>query len=480
MRRASRPSIRKAAIDWVGGLDVVRACTFILVVVSFSSIHMYLGPLRLLRPGMLFLVIPLGALILKPQLGKWANLGTFGSKAVLAFFLIACASGPFGLSVGTTFRLITGVYYLNIVLFVLLIVGLRDVRDLGLLLWAYVASIGVIVILSLTVLEMAVTYQGLARLEGGMGMYDANDLGMIVLMALPLCLLFFFNSGKIGRMVSMAMLLGIPTTIALTGSRGAMLGLVIVGGMLMVGLRRVSAPKKGGILVAVIAGLFVSAPAGYWDQMQTILDPSDDYNVSSEYGRIPLAKRGVGYMLKYPIFGLGAGNFNRAEGTISPIARSRISRGMSVEWIAPHNTYTQVGAEMGVMALAIWLTMLYRGSIGLWKLRRRIPVTWEQQSRERKLLREICLFLPFTFVAFATTSFFLSHAYTAVPYVLFAMLVGTEMLVKRELAIDARGGMPSPGRRAGNGRQASNGRQVASGRKQFRGIRRRPAPMRAR
>jgi O-antigen ligase len=268
-------------------------------------------------------------------------------------------------------------------------------------------------------------------------MFDANDLGMILVMALPLALLFFFNGKPLTRMLSLGTMIGIPVTIALTGSRGAIIGLVVVGMTILFTLRRVSAAKRITILAAVMAGLFFAAPDGYWKQMGTLLNLKQDYNISEEYGRSGIAKRGIGYMLGHPLFGVGVANFARAEGTISPIASARLSQGLSVEWIAPHNTYVQVGAEMGVPAVVIWLSLLFGGTVGLWRIGKRLPASWEGESAERKFLSDVCVFLPISFLGFAVTSLFLSHAYTIVAYILFAYLGGAYLLVHRELQRDS-------------------------------------------
>jgi hypothetical protein len=191
----------------------------------------------------------------------------------------------------------------------------------------------------------------------------------------------------------------------------------------------------------LVVGLLIGAPEGYWQQMGTIFSAEEDYNVTSEYGRMPIAKRGVSYMFRYPVFGVGIANFPRAEGTISPIAADRLSAGQAVQWIAPHNTYVQVGAELGLLAMIIWLSLLYMGTVGLWRLRLRIPKSWEFDSPERRFLRELCLFLPVSFLAFAVTSFFLSHAYTPPVYIFFGYLGAVHILVGRELAKDRRGSL---------------------------------------
>jgi O-antigen ligase len=136
---------------------------------------------------------------------------------------------------------------------------------------------------------------------------------------------------------------------------------------------------------------------------------------------------------------VGIANFPRAEGTISTISRRRAEQGLSVQFVAAHNTYVQVGAETGVTGLAIWIALLYSGTIGLLRLRRRIPVSWDTSSPERRFLRESCLFLPFGFLAFAVSSTFLSHGYTVILYMLVAYVAAIRILVKQEMKKDQEG-----------------------------------------
>ena len=437
-RRGRRrpPSRAGLGISWRTSTDAVRLCVFGLMLVNITAIHMYLGPVRYLRPGLTLLAIAAAVLAMRPTLAAWTNLKTRTAKAIMVLAVLAGCSAVFGLSAGGSGTYILNVYGLNLVFFLLMVISIRNVRDLAMSIWAFVASVGVLVILAQTVLDLSPTMKGLNRLNAGAGMFDANDLGMILVMALPLALLFFFNAKSLSRILSAAILIGIPITIALTGSRGAMVGLVVVGGAILLTLRRVAVVKRVGVLAAVLAGLVIGAPDGYWDQMATLLHPTEDYNYSVEYGRKEIAQRGVSYMLRYPVFGVGVANFPRAEGTISPIAQARMTEGLSVEWIAPHNTYVQVGAEMGVPAMLIWLGLIVSGTLGLWRLRTRLPVSWEWESAERRFLRECCMFLPIAMLGFAVTSAFISHAYTAIPYILFAYMAGLHALVSRELKRD--------------------------------------------
>lgn len=419
-----------------GALDALRLSAFSLVIVTLTAVHMYLGPLQHARPSFTLLILVAALMVLKPATVRWANLREgWPPKVVGGLLFMAVGSAVFGLSFGGSTRFIIEIWWKVLVFFVVLTVGLRHVKDLAVLIWSYVWSNAILFILSVTVLELEPTREGLGRLEGH-GMLDANDIGMVMLMGIPLALLMVFNSGRVGRAIAWLALVGSPVTIALTGSRGAMVGLAIMAPAMFFALGRIKLAVRVGGGALLFLALALAAPSGYWKQMSTILDPSKDYNITTEYGRIGIAKRGVGYMLRYPFFGVGVANFPRAEGTISPIAKRREMEGLSVEWIAPHNTYVQVGAEMGIPALLLWFFMLYSGTLGLLKLRKRTPAEWEYQSADRRFLRDACLFIPMSYLVFAVTSYFLTHAYTTPIYILMAITTGVVVQVRRELKID--------------------------------------------
>src|SRR5256886_14550022 len=90
-------------------------------------------------------------------------------------------------------------------------------------------------------------------------------------------------------------------------------------------------------------------------------------------------------MLDYPAFGIGINNFERAEGTISDKAR-RSFAGDPIRWVAPHNSFVQVGAELGLPGLILWSSLIVGGIVGMSRLRRRLPPAW--RSEERRVGKE--------------------------------------------------------------------------------------------
>ena len=155
-------------------------------------------------------------------------------------------------------------------------------------------------------------------------------------------------------------------------------------------------------LVALV--LLAAASDQYWQQMETIASDAD-YNHTAETGRLQIWRRGMGYMVDNPLFGVGPGNFATAEGTLSPIAE-RQQYGIGVRWNAPHNSFVQMGAELGFPGLALYIAIIVSAFRGL------------------KRAGDFSPALSASLVGFVVGSFFLSLAYAEMLYTLIALAVG--------------------------------------------------------
>src|SRR5262249_21341801 len=120
--------------------------------------------------------------------------------------------------------------------------------------------------------------------------------------------------------------------------------------------RAVSIAKRVAALAVVGVVVLAAATDRYWTQMGTILSETD-YNQTEETGRLQIWQRGVGYIAQYPLFGVGADNFQAAEGLLSPMA-TRQQYGVGVKWSAPHNSFLQICAELGIPGLVFFVGML--------------------------------------------------------------------------------------------------------------------------
>ena len=265
---------------------------------------------------------------------------------------------------------------------------------------------------------------------GDLVYYDANGLGLIVVCALPFAEWWASHADR--WQVRVVALLALPVflvTIIKTGSRGAFLGLVTVVAYSIFANR--SAPARRRIGLGIFAGLFLLAFAGttYWGMMDTLLHPTHDYNWvgNAEGGRMSVWKRGIGYMVQHPITGVGAGAFPVAEGTISSLAAAQ-EYGQGLKWSAAHNSFVQVGAELGFPGLIVFLAFLFTG----FRRARRVIALGLKASDQRAAAMGDALAA--SLLGYMVCGFFLSEAYSALPYSVIGIAVGLHAVLRQQLS----------------------------------------------
>ena len=160
----------------------------------------------------------------------------------------------------------------------------------------------------------------------------------------------------------------------------------------------------------------------YQAKLRSILNPSEDYNTQSDVGRVAVWKRGASYMFQRPILGVGVKAFPVAEGTISPLA-ARQNYGIGLKWSAAHNSFVEIGAELGIPGLVAFMMMLGGAVSRLERERRRLKA---EQVRIRNLM--VCVSA--ALVGFVSAGFFLSQAYYAFLYVTLAAAVAVLRLAR--------------------------------------------------
>ena len=101
--------------------------------------------------------------------------------------------------------------------------------------------------------------------------------------------------------------------------------------------------------------------------------------------------RGLGYIMQYPVFGVGINQFSRAEGTIGPLAVNHVA-GTALRFMAPHNTPLQVAADLGLPALLIWLSIPLMGMF--WMPFQRSRFARGSPDPEERFLYQACTYMP--------------------------------------------------------------------------------------
>lgn len=420
--------------------DPFRILLFLLTVMTISRIHQQYGWLKALRPELVATGLAVLYAFLKPTVvAHRPLLATPAAKVIVAFLIWACIGSPFGISFGNTATFLLNVYIKTIVYAFLLIVAVRSTEDLKTLCWAYVIATLLLCYTSLFVFKMQHYGSGAGydRLASG-DTYDSNDIGLVLVLGMAFTLLAFTTSGIVGKLFCAGVLCLCGAGIAKTGSRGAFVGMLALGVGLLLLIDRVPIAQRVTFIIVTAIGMAWFAPPGYWKQMSTLEDPQSDYNWSSVNGRRQVAIRGMGYMMSYPIFGLGMHNFSKAECFISEKALN-YEVGTGIRCTPPHNAYIEAGAELGIPGMALWLFIIPGGVVQMVMLRLRLPKAWARGDPEQRYLYTVVVYMTCGLLGYAFGSFFLSFAWTDVSYFLMAMMAATWICVSERLARDQQG-----------------------------------------
>ena len=418
-------------------VDALRLSQAALIVLGISRIHQTVSWMGSLHPAMLLAAIALlSAFLDTRRLADPGWMSRWTTRVIAGLALVSIGSMAFGISLGGSFHEFSDNYSKVIIGSLLLAATIRSARDLWFFVWAYLIGAAILVWMALFVFHLSVADNGMMRLDN-LYTWDANDIGVLLLIALPLCLLAFRTSGSIGKTASAIVLVGIGAAIARSGSRGAFLGFGVVMLAFITTMKGTSVAKRLGVVLAVFLAITIAAPKGYWRQMNTITDAEQDYNWDAAQGRRQLAIRGLHYMLQYPAFGIGLDNFGRAEGTISDLALHD-DGSYGVKWSAAHNSYIQAGAELGIPGFLLFCTLVAGCIIVPFRLRRRIPDVWGRGSWSERFMYQASLFIPLAAIGFAVTSFFVSFAYHDPIYILAAMTGALSSCVESELRTAGR------------------------------------------
>lgn len=349
------------------------------------------------------------------------------TKCIIVIMALAVASVPTSIYKGLSFGFIKDDLGKSFLLMIILAASVRTVEDVR----RYVAAVVVGGAIYALYVYLYVDV-GMSGRLGNLAYYDANDLGMLLVCTLPLASFFAIRGRTLFARIASVLAIGIfLLVIVKSGSRGAFLGLVGFGVYLLLGYRAIPRNIRVGAVAACFIGLLLAGNETYWDMMRTLLNPSEDYNWSgqSEAGRMEVWKRGIGYMLHRPLTGVGARAFPVAEGQLSPLA-DRQQFGVGLKWSAAHNSFVEIGAELGVFALIAFVLLLvhaYKTAHGV----------SPGDPRGGKPSDAVFLgqALAGTIVGYVICGFFLSQAYAAYMFIIYGLIVGLAKVT---------GGAPAP------------------------------------
>ncbi len=407
------------------GWDLLIVCVGVYLATAVGRIHEVFPVLLPFKPTMLAAVLSIGLCLLQ-QSGRrrFALLRSPTTACLIALLLWGALSVPAALNQGLAFQTWTG-FVETVIMSLVVAASVRSTRDIGRLVLVYFVVTVVYVAVVLSRFELG---SGSDWRLGHLYTYDANDLATLITTAMPLGLYFVLAQRRLVlRLLALAGLAILAVGLIRSGSRGGFLAFLAVTAFVLVRVTTIPVRSRVAGLLVIVAVVCGTASDKYWSQMQTIVHYKQDYNVTSDEGRVRIWMRGLGYMVDHAAFGVGMRNFQVAEGTISPRAKLQ-ERGIGVWWGAAHNTFVQAGAELGIPGLLLFLGLLVTAFQSLRRVARdalRVNPAGSDLSRLAQCLMT-------ALIGFAVGAFFLSLAYADMLYALLAFTVALAKCARLE------------------------------------------------
>jgi len=242
-----------------------------------------------------------------------------------------------------------------------------------------------------------------------------NELGLALVMTIPL--IWYLVQVTKAVWVKYGLYGAIAfTAVAIVGthSRGALLGLLVMGMMMLMKSRRKIIPIIGALTFAALLPQIM--PPEWFQRMDTIKTYEEDHSATERIRTWGVARE------------IAASDFFGGGFDVLPV----------VNGTDAHSIYFEVLAEQGYVGLVMYLAL--------------IAMAWTKASRIKKLTkdnaelrwaRDLAPMLQTSLVGYMTCGMFLGLAYFDLVYLLIALIVVLYKIVKTELT-QARGIVSSP------------------------------------
>jgi O-antigen ligase len=292
---------------------------------------------------------------------------TWQARLFIVFYLMATAS-YFLKGLPRAFEFSPLISYASFLLLFLITVTVVD--SLSRLRWVMLVAVGSVAFASLYMIREWQNYHTLyAGFRPGWVVGDPNYFTISALLTLPLAFHLMLGSMRPWERVFCAGC-SLVTILAVTlgASRGGFLGLVAAFLFAVWHSRaRMRNLVMAGALVLPLTIILPISPLG------RLLHPSHGDNEAKD-SRTVVWLAGLRMMEAHPIAGIGLGNFK-------PMVQGYEQGDAPVDHIA-HNAYIEIGAEMGLPALFVFLGILFSSYLTLSRVRARAfrarqPFVWQ-------------------------------------------------------------------------------------------------------
>jgi putative inorganic carbon (hco3(-)) transporter len=282
------------------------------------------------------------------------------SWLLLAFAMALTLSVPASVWPSNSFRMTTD--FLRTILYYMLMVNIADnEKRLKGFVWMF------IVVNGYDAISSALAYfggslmfaQGIERAESLSGA-DPNTLAVNLVLALPFMVFaFVWTKNRFLRLVLVGLSSASIFTVAITGSRAGVIGLVL--SLFFIWLLSPKRIVTATVFVLVMALGWLALPAQYKTRYSSVFNSEVD---ESTQGRFDAWKAGVNMFVARPLTGVGVGNF-----AVAYASGDYSSRG---NWLKAHSLYVQLIAELGMVGVLTFVPLIAFMMHRNFRLRRRL------------------------------------------------------------------------------------------------------------
>jgi putative inorganic carbon (hco3(-)) transporter len=404
--------------QWTGkkGHTLTFACLFVFSIVLYFRPYETIPALASFTSMAFYTGIVTLAVYLVSQLALEGNL-TARPREVNMVLLLGVAgllSMPLAIDPGEAWGVFTDLLIKTILIFIVLVNVVRTELRLKLLIWlVFVVSIYLSINLihdyQAGIFKIGLADQNTQRVQGAIkNLFDnSNDLALHLVTMIPIAIAFgLMKKNPVRKLVYFGIALLMIAAVIITFSRGGFLALIA---MTLVMVRKLARRNKTAALAALVLGVIfflAVAPGAYSGRLATIFNSAADVTGSSSQ-RTEVLKRSIWVALRYPLFGVGLGNFHHK----------------SEHELGTHNAYTQVASETGIPAMIVYIIFLVHP---LRKLRLIERELFERNEPSR--FYYLAIGLQGSLVAYMVASFFAAVAYQWYIYYLVAYAIALRRL----------------------------------------------------
>lgn len=382
-------------------IDTLQRRPFIFgTLVVFFGLYYYrpedfIHPLYHVPMAKIVGILAFGALILGIMGGGKVPI----PKAVKILWLLLLQMSlciPFALWPGGAFHIVFDKFSKGVIVAMLISMTIVTAAELRKLVWIQLSAVGFV-----TFLSIALWHYENGRLSGVQEsiLGNPNDLAINIAITFPLCLAFMLQARGLIKAIWGVTLAVMALGVVLTSSRSGLLALMLTIAICVWGYG-IKGKRRSLVVFTILAsvlGLGIAlSSAHYRARVESILlgniEGSGDRG--SREARIELLKKSVYVAVTHPLFGVGPGCFPLVD----------------AGWVVVHNAYTELAAEAGIPALALFLAAIWASLKNLDLVRK------SQQYRDDPELRLITQALWAGIAAYLVGSMFASTEYNMYPY----------------------------------------------------------------